>query len=388
MRVALVGPYPRDATQSPGGVQTSFANLLSGLAELGGLEPTVLTFVPGLEVEERAAVGRVPVRYLPTPRRFSNPTVHARERRTLTAALADLRPEIVHAQDAQQYGFVCLRARSRVPVVVSIHGIVREERRYVARRTARLRTSIAGVAMERYCVRRARYLVAPTHYAERVFAGEIRGRIWEIPNPIADRFFALEPAPEPGRILFTGALIPRKRLLDLVEAMPAVLRAAPQARLRVTGGVSDEAYGDAVRSRVRELGLEEVVTFLGGVTFGELLDEYRRAWVLALPSGEETSPMVIAEAMAVGMPVVATRVGGVASLVGEGVTGDLVDVGDVDALAACLTRVIGDPDLRAAFGAAGRGRAEERFRVEAVARRFAEMYEQIRATAERRRSYS
>ena len=370
------------------GVETSFSNLLAGLAAIQELDLSVLTFVRGLETEERTVVQGVPVLYLPQPRRFSNPTLHRREVRVLTAALTDLRPDIVHAQDAHQYGYVCLKARSRAAVVVSIHGIAREELRYVTGRVAHLRTRVATVALERYCVKHAPFLVSPTRYAERVFAGEIRGRIWEIPNPIADRFFSLESAPEPGRILFTGALIPRKRLLDLVEAMPVVLAAAPHARLRVTGGASDEAYGDAVRARVRELGLEDVVSFLGGVSFGELLDEYRKAWVLALPSGEETSPMVIAEAMAVGMPVVATRVGGVSSLVDEGVTGALIEVGDVEALAAHLTRVLGDPGLRAALGTAGRARAEERFRVRAVAARFAEMYEEIRAAREARSTYA
>ena len=381
MRVALVGPYPHGSVSAPGGVETSFSNLLAGLDRIEWLEPTVLTFVPGLAAEERADVAGVDVRYLPAPRRLSNPTLSLRERRTLTAALADLDPDVVHAQDAWQYGYVCLKARSRAPVVVSIHGIARGERHYVTGRAARLRARLATVSMERYCVRRARYLVTPTQYARNVFGDEIRGRLWEIPNPIADRFFSLEPTPDPGRVLFTGALIPRKRLLDLVQAMPAVLAEVPDAHLRVTGGAGSAEYGNSVRRRVEELGLEGVVTFLGGLTFGELLDEYRSAWLLALPSGEETSPMVIAEAMAVGVPVVATRVGGVASLVDEEVTGSLVDVGDVDALAARTIELLRDPGLRAARGRAGRLIAERSFRVDAVARRFAEMYEDILAHA-------
>jgi glycosyltransferase involved in cell wall biosynthesis len=379
VRVALVGPFAHGSASAPGGVETSFANLLAGLAEIEGLEPTVLTFVPGLPAEDRADVGGVEARYLPAPRRFSNPTFSLRERRTLTAALAEFDPDVVHAQDAWQYGYVCLKARSPAPVVVSIHGIARGERHYVRGRGARLRARFATVSMERYCVRRARFLVTPTGYARTVFGSEIRGRLWEIPNPIADRFYSLSPEPEPGRILFTGALIPRKRLLDLVEALPAVLAEVPDARLRVTGGAGGADYGALVQRRVEELGLGEVIEFLGGVTFGELLDEYRRASVLALPSGEETSPMVIAEAMAVGVPVVATRVGGVASLVEEGVTGSLVEVGDVEALAARIVEVLADPELRATQGRAGRERAEHSFRVPAVARRFAGMYEEILA---------
>ncbi len=91
--------------------------------------------------------------------------------------------------------------------------------------------------------------------------------------------------------------------------------------------------------------------------------------------------MVIAEAMAVRMPVVATRVGGVSSLVEEGVTGMLVDVGDIEALSARLAALVGDPELRATLGAAGRAQAEERFRVTAVARKFSEMYADVRKAA-------
>ena len=85
--------------------------------------------------------------------------------------------------------------------------------------------------------------------------------------------------------------------------------------------------------------------------------------------------MVIGEAMAAGVPVVATRVGGVPYLVEEGVTGHVVEVGDVRALAESVAGLLADPARAAAYGAAGRAKAEERFRLRVVSEQVRAMYE-------------
>ena len=194
-------------------------------------------------------------------------------------------------------------------------------------------------------------------------------------NPIPDAFFEIEPAPEPGRILYAGAIIPRKRLLDLVEAMPAVCEAVPAARLHVAGGEPHRRYAARVRTRVHELGLEGRVALLGARSPRQMVDEYRRASVFVLPSGQETSPLSVGEAMASGLPVVGTRVGGVPYLVEEARTGYTVAAGDISALAARVVRILGDPQHAATLGAAGRAKAEERFRLRVVSEQVRAMYE-------------
>jgi glycosyltransferase involved in cell wall biosynthesis len=130
-----------------------------------------------------------------------------------------------------------------------------------------------------------------------------------------------------------------------------------------------------VSERVRVLGLEDRVELLGSLPAERLQAEYQRAAVFVLPSAQETSPLVIAEAMAAGVPVVATRAGGVAHLVEEGQTGFLVDVGDTNALAQRLAKLLGDERGRRAFALAARRRAE-RFRPAAVAERVRAVYEE------------
>ena len=377
MRVALVGPYPLDTSHFGGGVETSFFNLVEGLSSFDDVEPYVVTFARGAREVRRDDSGPAPAFYLPGRARFNNLTLYRNDRRLLKRALDTLEPDLVHAQDAISYGYVTLKVATGVPVVVSVHGIVREELKHLSHPLDKIRTSIARVAIEKYCVRNARYLVAPSRYPEEYFGDEIRGKIVDVGNGIPDRFFAADASPEPGRLLYAGVISPRKRVLDLLEVFELVRRTVPGTKLRIAGPASDTEYNTAVHARVRELGIAEDVEFLGSLSPEELLGEYRRAWLLVLASGEENSPMVIGEAMAVGVPVVATRTGGVHYLVEEGRTGFLADVGDVSTLAARASQLLLDESQRAEFGAAARTAANERFRSVDVAARVREVYLQV-----------
>ena len=374
MRVALVGPYPGNAGLVAGGVEASFVNLVRGLAAFDDLELHVVTFAPPTEPAREVDLGGgARVRYVPAPSRYNNLTLHRSRRRILRRVLDELRPDLVHAQDALGYGYVCLRAASREAVVVSIHGIVRETRKSLRRPRDRLQVTLAGVPLETYCVRRARYLVQPTRYPEEYFDGEIRGRIVDVGNGVPESVFALEPRAEPGRLLYAGAVIELKRVLDLVDAFADTRAAVPHAVLRIAGR-GDDDYVTRVKARVDERGLGGAVTMLGPLRTEDLLEEYRRASVFVLASEQETSPMVIAEAMAASVPVVATRVGGIPHLVDDGRTGLLVAPGDVASLAGAIRGLLADEPRRAEFARRSHLRAQERFRLADVAARVREVY--------------
>ena len=200
-------------------------------------------------------------------------------------------------------------------------------------------------------MRHAPYLTQPTRYPEEYFGSLIRGRIVDVGNAVAERFFEIEPKPEPQRLLYVGAVMQRKRLLDLIEAFARARRAGlADLALAVAGPLSDAPYAQAVVDRIDALGLRDVVQLLGPLSPDEIAGELRRAALLVLPSGQETSPMSIAEAMAAGVPVLATRTGGVPYLVGDGRTGRLVDVGDVDGLAEALVEILSGAEGRARLG--------------------------------------
>jgi sugar transferase (PEP-CTERM/EpsH1 system associated) len=108
-------------------------------------------------------------------------------------------------------------------------------------------------------------------------------------------------------------------------------------------------------------------------------DVMRRFDCFVLPSLAEGISNTILEAMATGLPVVATAVGGNVELLVEGETGNLVQSGDVEAMAACIARLAGDPDGSAALGAAGRKRAEQCFSLPAMVNAYRRLYERLLA---------
>lgn len=167
-------------------------------------------------------------------------------------------------------------------------------------------------------------------------------------------------AGESARVLYVGRLAPEKGLRVLLEAMRILReRLSPPPQLTIVGSdFFGSDYGDTLIREVRASSLDEGVRFLGHVPYGEaLFAVYDTHEVLVLPSLTEGFPQVLLEAMARGVPIVATRVGGVPRLVSSGQNGILVPAGDAVALAAAIEGVLGDPSLWRRLTAGGRATA-------------------------------
>jgi glycosyltransferase involved in cell wall biosynthesis len=139
----------------------------------------------------------------------------------------------------------------------------------------------------------------------------------------------------------------------LLEAFAVVRRQIPDAHLLLVG--QGELQSE-LRRRAQSLGIDGSVEMTGPVP--EIWPYLSRSDVFALPSLSEAYGIAVAEAMAAGLPVVASAVGGVPELVNEGVTGNLFPVGDHQALARHLIRILKSPELRIRMGAAAKGAAE------------------------------
>lgn len=179
----------------------------------------------------------------------------------------------------------------------------------------------------------------------------------ELDPPAAEAPWA--PAPGGPIIGFVGRIEPRKGVIDLVRAAPQVLAALPGARIIVMG---DDPYGSdpAYLAEVRAATAVEHLPWIANAS-----GVMRHLDVLVAPSHQEPFGTVLSEAMAVGTPVVATRVGGLAEVVEDGVTGVLVEPGSPDDLAAGVLRVV---ENRTAMGSAARV-AARRFGADAYADR-------------------
>ncbi len=214
--------------------------------------------------------------------------------------------------------------------------------------------------------------------AELMAHGFPADRIVRIPNGVDTIRFAPAPDPEAARrktglgpetALFLGRLDAQKGLDVALQAWGKVVRSRPAAELVLAG---DGPARAALEAEAHRLGLGNRVRFLGARQEPETL--LRASRVFLLSSRSEGMSNALLEAMATGLPCVASRIGGNRDLLEDGITGLLVPPGEPDALAEALVAVLEDAGLRHRLGAAARAAALEGYRMDRVVERYAALY--------------
>lgn len=196
-------------------------------------------------------------------------------------------------------------------------------------------------------------------------------KILVIPNGIdPGAFHPHRYSDHPRHIMMIACLREEKRIDVLVRSIPRILGQYPDAQLTLAG---DGTCRDTLTTLVHDLGVAERVRFLGHRDdVPALLEE---ADVFVLPSRSEAFPNSIMEAMAAGVAVVASDVGGIPELVRDGKTGRLVPPGDVDALSSALLDLLGNPRKLEEFGRAGRRTVEETYSFDRMVDQFQTLYD-------------
>lgn len=182
-----------------------------------------------------------------------------------------------------------------------------------------------------------------------------------------------------GQSVVTVRRLVAKNGVDvLIRAWPLVLQEHPSARLTIAG---DGPERPAIVSLARDLGVSDSIDLLGNVPPDEIPGILSAADVFAIPSRIEATSIACLEAMAAGLPVVGTSVGGIPELVSEGTTGLLVPPDEPKLLARALNRLLSDPGLRTRLGRNARKRAEANFSWDDVAMKTEAVYREALAEA-------
>jgi sugar transferase (PEP-CTERM/EpsH1 system associated) len=294
--------------------------------------------------------------------------------------LKELRPDVVHTHQIGAL-FYAGRAARRAGVPVVVH--TEHGKHY----NARLRTRWIGRLAGRHA---ARFFCVSGDIAAAAEAFRIvsRRKLHVVRNGIeTDRFHADSDAglvrhslgiPAGAPVIGTvGRLSEVKRQDLLIRAFRLVLGSVPDAHLLIVG---DGPWMGNLGELVAGLGLADRVHFAGYQARPECYLQVMN--VFALTSSSEGMPLAVLEAWAAGVPVVATRVGGLPELIDDGRTGVLVGFGETDALARVFCNLISDRQLRSRLGDAGRKEVEARFSLKQMAdeyqRHYVELLEQAR----------
>jgi glycosyltransferase involved in cell wall biosynthesis len=349
-----------------GGIGT-YVDVLSDALAAQGVEVHVLSAVDG-QPESTRVQGKVTVHRFPLPelrrpgryapeswRRIVLPFSVVRLMRSLPVI-----PDVVECPEWMAEG-LGLALRRTVPLVVRLHSSARQLFPFTRQGTQCLGLDGRLAArLEELSARRANVIVSTRSNLDEV-AGWMRldeRAAHAIPYPV--RMPSVAPMPSSGappRITFVGRLEPRKGPEILLRAAPAVLRSLPEARFVFVGrdAVAPGAPPSAawLRGEAERLGVAHAVELTGQLDRDGVEQELRRATVCAFPSRWESFGNVVAEASAVGRPVVVSEIAPFQELVSDGVTGRIVPGADGDGWEAALLDVLADRDRARAMGAEG-----------------------------------
>jgi glycosyltransferase involved in cell wall biosynthesis len=357
-------------------------------------DPDQLVKVPGLDLYRQPDPFRVPhVREFrdtidmrefaimcaagfPEPWAFS-----ARARRLLQQRRGDF--DVVHDNQCLGTGIVGMM-KDGWPVTATIHHPITVDRELDLQHATSLRRRLAlrrwygFLRMQIGVARQIPRIVTVSESSRRDIAAQMgvpAERMTVVPIGADETIFRPLPhiARVPGRLMTTASAdVPMKGLTHLLEALAKLRVERPAAHLVVIGRLKEDS---AVPALIEQLGLEGAVEFVSGVTDERIVELYAEAQVAVVPSLYEGFSLPAVEAMACGVPVVATTGGALPEVVGpDGEHARTVAPGDPSALTAAILDLLADDAERARIGAAGRARVLERFTWRAHAVGLVEMW--------------
>jgi glycosyltransferase involved in cell wall biosynthesis len=373
LRVVMFSRFPELMERPKGGVESATVGLVRGLLARPDVELHIVTLERSVDVPTVSACGAATIHRLPRGRWPMIFDVFAGPGRALVDDyIRSLEPDVVHFQET--YGFGA--RKGDLPVVFTVHGFDSLNLKTEKARAWRLRAPLWRVA-EKLGIGPHRHLVSIARYVTDELRALSKGEIIEIPNAIDERFFAVERSEVPGRVFFAGWLNPRKNLLGALRAVKELADRGVDVHLHAAGAPVDAAYVAQIRQYVAEHRLEQRVALLGSISQEQIRREMSEACALLLPSYQENAPMVIAEALATGLPVVGTNACGIPDMIEEGKTGFLIDADDPSMIAERLERLLRDASARARMSAAAKTVARQTWHPAAVAAATVDLYRRL-----------
>jgi glycosyltransferase involved in cell wall biosynthesis len=306
--------------------------------------------------------------------------------RAAARAVADDPLDVLESTEA---GALFLARQPIAPLVIRLHGSDYVFRKYAGQ--ALPPGTRWNHRLEQSVWRRAAALTAPSRcHAQEVAAslGWPSERVNVIPNPIAPEVLAEAlrqgadtAAAQPNPlVLYTGRLAAVKGISPFLEAIRLVRAGVDSVRFVLAGPWQ-------MREEPEKLGLcrgkadnGAGITWLGHLAWQDLIEQYRRAALFVMPSYYETFGISCLEAMAFGLPVVASKAGGLPEVVEDGVTGVLVPSGDAHALAEAIRDLLQNPERRRRMGQAGRDRVLAQFTADEVVRKTLRVYNRVNSS--------
>jgi glycosyltransferase involved in cell wall biosynthesis len=349
--------------------------LLQGFAKLKDAEVHVISCTRRAMASPEKLAANIYFHSLPVPKFGWMASMYQGCIRAVRAKLREIQPDIVHGQGTERDCAISA-VLSGFPNVLTIHGNMR----LIAQVNRARAFSYFWLAakLETVTIPRSNGVVCITHYTENAVK-DLARRTWVVPNAVDASFFEVDAQPlveQPPKILCVGHISVRKNQNAFIRALDSLSPAGKFEVWFLGQATPGQVYDDEFLGLVRE----RPWCVYGGVADREQLKKrLREATLLALPSLEANCPMVVLEAMAAGVPVMAAKVGGLPDLIEEGKNGFFCDPLDARSMAEAVKRIFQDGSSAGELAKRAKIDARARFRPEVIAQRHVEIYREILA---------
>lgn len=288
--------------------------------------------------------------------------------------LREIQPDIVHGQGTERDSALCA-IFSGFPNLITIHGNMRLIARVQHARPFSFHW-LAG-QLEGFTIPRTAGVVCITHYTQ-VAVQPLARRTWLVPNAVDAGFFEVLATPAPGEppvILCVGTIDQRKNQNAFIRALDP-LAAQKKFKVIFLGRPDTRGYGAEFLQLVKTRPWCEHIGFADRARVKAF---FQTASALALPTLEDNCPMVVLEAMAAGVPVLASKVGGVPDLIESEKTGLFCDPQQPESFRVGVSRLLTDRDFASQLASKAKVEARRRFHPLAIARQHLDIYREVLA---------
>jgi glycosyltransferase involved in cell wall biosynthesis len=286
--------------------------------------------------------------------------------------IQEIKPHVLHVHGTEG-GYNIPAIKTNIPYIISIQGIISE---YL-----KIAPSIGGFLQlfhERAAIRKGKYFGCRTNFDfEFVKSVNKKAVIFDLPEAMNKVFFERQWDPEEEiSLLFVGSVIFRKGIEDLIHALYKLKAIFPEIKLKIIGD-GYRKYHNHLNQIIEKYNLQSNVLWLGARVPSEIAAELSKSTLFVLPSLMDNSPNCLAEAMAVGVPSIATKVGGIPSMIDDNYDGMLFEKHDIDRLVEIVTMLLGDKNLQKKLSVNARKRAFERNYPPSVTSKYVNVYKSL-----------
>ena len=286
--------------------------------------------------------------------------------------IKEIKPDVLHVHGTEG-GYFLPAIEINIPTIISIQGIIKE--------CVREQPSVSGymqIPYERFALKKGVNFGCRTEFD----SGHVRkinknARIFDLPEAINKIYFEKEWNPQKGiSLVFVGTVIKRKGIEDLISSLCIVKNDFPEIKLKIIGSGTTK-YHIKLQKMIKEKSLSSNVIWLGNRSPEEIALELSISNIFVLPTLIDNSPNSLAEAMALGIPSIATNVGGIPSMITDKYDGMLFERNDVNMLAKIIKELIVDKSLQKKLSSNAQKRVFERNYPSKVAIKYVEIYKTL-----------